>query len=102
MSRKWEKSRLSWEHDLWERQHNLTPADITRTSDYRASGLPKNAPLPMSVSFAKLWAGTTTILLGIIGGAIFQTSPALRFGCLFASIWVGLYLTLASVRWDEK
>ena len=102
MSRKWQASRQQWEVELWERQHNLTPAEITRTSQYRASGLAKHATLPMSISAARLWAGAASIVLGVIVGAIFQTSAGLRFGCLLGGIWVGLYLTLASVRWIEK
>ena len=102
MSRKWKESRREWEVELLERQYNLTPAEITRTSQYRASALPRNAPLPMSISAARLWAGAASIVLGVIGSAIFQSSPGLRFGCLLGGIWVGLYLALASVRWIEK
>ena len=100
MSRKWEESRQPWEIELWGRQHNLAPADIMQTLQYRT--LTKDAPPLMSISSARLWAGAASIMLGVIGGAIFQTSPGLRFGCLLGGIWVGLYLTLASVRWIEK
>ena len=102
MNRKWQESRQQWEVELWERQYDLAPADIARTSQYRACVLSRNAPLPMSISATRLWAGAASVVLGVIGGAIFQTSPVLRFGCLFGGIWVGLYLTLASVRWIEK
>lgn len=39
-----------WQQEIVERQHNLTPAEITRTSQFRASGLPRSAALPIAGS----------------------------------------------------
>jgi hypothetical protein len=100
MSRKREESRQQWESEIRERQHNLTPADITRTSQFRASGLPKNAPLPISISKARLGTGLVLTLLGIVGGALSSNGTLYLISCLFGG--TGLCLILAAVRWIEK
>lgn len=79
MSKKQDQSRQEWELDIWERHHNLLPAEITRTSQYHASGQPKDSPLASSVG------GGIAAVIGIAGGT--------GGGCC---------LILTSVRWIGK
>ena len=58
-------SREEWKQDIVERQHNLAPADVTRRSQYRGSGLPRNAPLPIAVAWKRVWVGAALFVLAV-------------------------------------
>ena len=92
--------REEWRQDLVERQHNLTPAEITRTSQFRASGLPRFAALPISVRWIYVCVGAALLALGIGVRVAFDKPFLLVVGTAFAA--VGLLVMLAAVRWTAK
>lgn len=93
-------SREEWKQDIVERQHNLTPAEITRTSQFRASGLPRSAPLPISVRWIYVCVGATLLVVGIGVRVAFDKPFLLAVGTAFAA--VGLVVMLSAVRWSAK
>ena len=93
-------SREEWERDIVERQYNLTPADITRTSQFRASGLPKSAPLPFSIRWIYVCVGAALLALGMGLRVAFDRLFLLDIGAAFAA--VGLLVMLSAVRWTSK
>ncbi len=94
------KSREQWEQGLAERQHNLTPADITRTSQFRASGLPRTAPLPIAVRWIYVCIGAVLFILGIAVRLAFDKPYSLVVGIVLGV--AGLLLMLSAVRWTAK
>ncbi len=100
MSKKRGPSREEWELELWERQHNLGEADITRRSQFRASGLPKDAPLPIRIRQGRIWMGIAVLVIPVILAALFGNRWA-GIAC-FATGAVGLYLIATSVRWTAR
>jgi hypothetical protein len=93
-------SREEWEQDLVERQHNLTPAEITRTSQFRASGLPGSAPLPISVRWIYVCVGAALLAIGIGVRVAFDKPFLLVVGITFSA--VGLFVMLSAIRWTAK
>jgi hypothetical protein len=93
-------SREEWKQDIVERQHNLTPAEITRTSQFRASGLPRSAPLPISVRWIYVCVGAALLALGIGVRVAFDKPFFLVVGTTFGAI--GLLVMLWAVRWSAK
>lgn len=93
-------SREQWRQDVVERQHNLTPADITRTSKFRASGLPRTAPLPIVVRWVSVCIGILLVALGVGTRAALDNPYSLVLGLVIGT--AGLLLILASVRWTAK
>jgi|SRR5579872_3879601 len=89
-----------WKQDLVERQHNLAPAEITRTSQFRASGLPRSAPLPISVRWIWVCVGAALLALGIGVRVAFDKPFLLVVGTSFGA--VGLLAMLSAVRWTAK
>ncbi len=89
-----------WKQDLVERQHNLTPAEITRTSQFRASGQPRSAPLPISVRWIYVCVGAVLLALGIGVRVAFDTPSLLVLGTTFGA--VGLLVMLSAVRWTAR
>ncbi|MFZ0292013.1 MAG: hypothetical protein WAL52_00295 [Candidatus Sulfotelmatobacter sp.] len=93
-------SREEWKQDIVERQHNLTPAEITRTSQFRSSGLPRSAPLPISVRWIYVCVGAALLVLGIGVRVVFDKPFLLVVGTAFGA--VGLLVMLSVVRWTAK
>jgi hypothetical protein len=93
-------SREEWKQDIVERQHNLTPAEITRTSQFRASGLPRSAPLPISVRWIQVCFGMALLALGIGVRVAFDKPLLLAVGTAFAA--VGLFVMSSAVRWTAR
>ncbi len=93
-------SREQWEQDLVERQHNLTPADITRSSQFRNSGLPRTAPLPIAARWRYVWLGAALFILGIGIRLVFDNTYSLvvGIGCGAA----GLFEMLSNIRWTAR
>jgi hypothetical protein len=89
-----------WKRDIVERQHNLTPADISRTSQFRASGLPRSAPLPLSVRWVYVCVGAALLALGIGVRVAFDKPFWLVVGTALGG--VGLLVVLSAVRWTAK
>jgi hypothetical protein len=93
-------SREEWKQDIVERQHNLTPAEIIRTSQFRASGLPRSAPLPISVRWVYVCVGAALLALGIGVRVAFDKPFLLVVSTAFGA--VGLLVMLSAVRWTAK
>ena len=92
-------SREEWKQDIVERQHNLTPAEITRASQFRASGLPRSAPLPIAVRWIYVCVGAALLALGI-GVRVAFDKPLVVVSAAFGA--VGLLVMLSAVRWTAK
>ncbi len=93
-----DNSREQWERDVVERQHNLTPAEITRTSKFRGSGLARTAaPLPIGVRWSYVVIGVVLLALGIGVRIGFDIPALLWIGTGLAA--VGLFVLLSSIRW---
>ncbi len=95
-----DNSREEWERELIERQHNLTPAQITRTSRFRASGLPRTAPLPIAVRWIRVSAGTALFAVGIGVRVVFDTTYLSALGAALGV--AGLLVALSGVRWTAR
>ena len=93
-------SREQWEQELAERQHNLTPADITRRSQFRGSGLPRTAPLPVAVQWRYVWVGAALFLLGMGAKLAFDKPYSLVVGIALGA--AGLFVMLSGVRWTAR
>ena len=93
-------SREEWEQDIVERQHNLTPAEITRASQFRASGLRRSAPLPIAVRWIYVCIGAALLALGIGVRVAIDKPLFLIVGAAFGA--VGLLVMLSAVRWTAK
>jgi hypothetical protein len=93
-------SREQWEQELVERQHNLAPADITRRSQFRGSGLPRTAPLPIAVRWRYVWLGAALCVLGIGIGLIFDKPYSLVVGTALGA--AGFFVMLSCIRWTAK
>jgi hypothetical protein len=93
-------SREHWEQELCERQHNLAPADITRRSQFRGSGLPRNAPLPITLRWRYLWVGAALFVLGIGIILAFDKPYSPIVGTAFGA--AGLFVMLSGVRWTAR
>ena len=89
-----------WQQDLVERQQNLTPADITRSSQFRRSGLPRNAPLPIAVTWKRVWVGAVLFLLGVGVRLVFDI-PYSLVACAALSA-TGLFTMLSAIRWTAR
>ena len=95
-----DESREQWEEELVERQHNLTPADITRTSQFRASGVPRTAPLPIAVRWIYVCVGAALFVLGI-GIRLAVEKPYWSvIGTVLGA--AGLLVILSGVRWTAR
>jgi len=89
-----------WQQGLVERQQNLTPADITRRSQFRSSGLPRNAPLPIAITWKRVYVGAALFLLGIGVRLVFDIPyPLVVCTALSAA---GLFVMLSSIRWTAR
>jgi hypothetical protein len=95
-----DNSREEWKLEVIERQHNLTPAEITRTSQFRASGLPRSAPLPIAVRWIYVWIGAVLLALGIGIRVAFHSPYSLVVGT--ASGAAGLLVMLLAIQWTAK
>lgn len=95
-----DKLREQWQQELAERQHNLAPADITRISQFRSSGLPRNSPLPIAVRWFYVWVGAALFVLGIGIRLAIDKPYSLVAGTAFGA--AGLLLMLSGVRWTAK
>ena len=93
-------SREQWEQELTERQHNLAPADITRSSQFRGSGLLRSAPLPITIRSKYVWVGAALFVLGIGLRLAFHNALSLVVGTAFGA--VGLFVIVLSVRWTAR
>jgi hypothetical protein len=93
-------SQEEWEQDIVERQHNLAPAEITRTSQFRASGLPRSAPLPIAVRWIHVRVGAALFALGIGVRLVFDNPYSLVIGTALGA--GGLLVMLSAVRWTAK
>ena len=93
-------SREQWEQELVERQHNLAPADITRSSQFRGSGLPRTAPLPIAIRWKYLWVGAALSIFGI--GIRLAFDKPYSFVVATALGAAGLFVMLSGVRWTAK
>jgi len=95
-----DNSREEWQQEIVERQHNLTPAEITRTSRFRASGLRRSAPLPFAVRWMHVCLGAALLALGIGVRVAFDKPYLLWVGTAFGA--AGLLVMLSAVRWTAK
>ena len=93
-------SREQWERDVFERQQNLTPAEITRRSEFRASGLPTSAPLPITIRRTNVFLGAVLLVSGMAFRLMFDTRLVLLIGTVLGV--AGLLLLLSAVRWTGK
>jgi hypothetical protein len=93
-------SREEWKQDIVERQHNLTPAEITRTSQFRASGMPRAAPLAIAVRWIYVCVGAALLALGVGVRLVFDKPFLLVAGTVSGA--VGLLVALSAVRWTAK
>jgi hypothetical protein len=89
-----------WQQDLVERQQNLTPADITRRSQFRGSGLPRNAPLPIAVAWKSVWGGAALFVLGIGIRLAFDNPYSLAVCTALCA--AGLLVMLSGIRWTAR
>lgn len=95
-----DNSREQWQQELVERQHNLTPAEITRTSRFRASGLPRTAPLPIAVRWIYVCVGAALFVLGIGISAAFDKPYSLVVAAVLSA--AGLFVMLSGIRWTAR
>ncbi len=93
-------SREEWKQDIVERQHNLAPADVTRRSQYRGSGLPRNAPLPIAVAWKRVWVGAALFVLAVGIRLGFDIAYSLTVCTALGA--AGLFVMLSGVRWTAK
>jgi hypothetical protein len=89
-----------WQQDLIERQQNLTPADITRRSQFRGSGLPRNAPLPIAVAWKRVCVGAALFVLGVGIRLGFDIPYSLAVCTALGA--AGLFVMLSGVRWTAR
>lgn len=89
-----------WERELLERQHNLTPATITRSSQFRGSGLPRTASLPIAPRWKYVWLGAALFVLGVGIRLVFDKHylPTIRAAIGAA----GLFVMLPGIRWTAR
>jgi hypothetical protein len=89
-----------WQQDLIERQQNLTPADITRTSQFRGSGLARNAPLPIAIRWKYVGIGAALFVLGV-GIKLASDMPYSLVVCTALGA-TGLFVMLSGIRWTAR
>jgi hypothetical protein len=94
------ESREQWEQELTERQHNLAPADITRSSQFRGSGLPRTALLPIAFRWRYLCLGAALFVLGIGIRVILEKPYSLVVGTALGA--AGLVFMLSCIRWTAR
>jgi hypothetical protein len=89
-----------WQQDLVERQQNLAPADITRRSQFRGSGLPRSAALPLAVAWKRVGGGAALFVLGI--GIRLGVDIPYSFAVCTALCAAGLFVMLSGIRWTAR
>jgi hypothetical protein len=89
-----------WERELIERQHNLTPATMTRSSQFRGSGLPRTARLPIALRWKYIWFGAALFVLGIGIRLVFNEHHLPAIGGAVGA--AGLFVMLSGIRWTTR